>query len=106
MPSPRLPSRDTLSCSVTRSSKQEFDLATSHGDRRFDRSHNTPAERCDKFFDITADRGVNGMVTDNAFFGSGATGLELRLDQCNKPCSTFGERECRWEHVLERYEAD
>src|SRR5262245_22457894 len=95
-----------VSCSVTYSSKQEFDVSVSAGDRRFDRSQDTPTERCDKFLDVAADRGVHGMVSDNALFRRGATGLELRLDQRNKPCRSFGERERRRQQVPERYKAD
>src|SRR5262245_60062807 len=95
-----------VSCSVTHGSKQEFDVSVSAGDRRFDLSQDAPTERCDKFLDLGADRGVHGMVSDNALFRRGATGLELRLDQRNKPCGSFGKRERRRQHIPERYEAD
>src|SRR5262249_38229573 len=94
------------SCSVTYGSKQEFDVAISPSDRRFDRLHDPPAERCDKFLDIATDRGVHGMVADNALFRSGATCLELGFDQRNKPCRSFSECKRVWQHVLERDEAD
>src|SRR5512144_2034463 len=106
MPSPRWPSREMVSCSVTHGSKQEFDVSITAGDRRLDRFHDVPAKRGDKFLDLTADRGVNSAVANDTLFQCGATGLELRLDQCNKLGRRFGERERRRQHVLERREAD
>src|SRR5262249_40335314 len=106
MPAARWPSREMVSCSVTHSSKQEFDISITTGDRRFDCFHDTPAKRGDKLLDIAADRGVHGAVAHDALFQCGAARLVLRLDQRNESCLPFGERECLWQHVLERYEAD
>src|SRR6186997_1399926 len=100
MPSPRWPSREIVSCSVTHSSKQKFDVSITAGDRRFDRFHDTPAERCDKFLDIAADCRVDGAVANDTFFRRAATGLKLRFDQCNKPGRSFDECERRRQHVL------
>ena len=71
-----------------------------------DRSHDTPAERGDKFLDIAADRRVHSTVAHDALFRRAAARLELRLDQRNEPCRSFGECERLRQHVLERYEAD